>query len=677
MARSSSETATGTVNIDGNADKLFAAYQKASKGSAALNAALRDSAKAWDTQAEAAKRAEQAAYVAAARLENARDRAAALDQTFGKAGKQAVVAANGITRVGAAAHHGRGPMQALGSAVHNVAAGQASLGQAVNQVLSAFGPWGMVIGAAATALFHFGASQLEAGKKAEEATLKIRDEVKALKDLGKEARLQELNKADKAALETNVFGASTDEAEVAQQKAKAIRRELKRLGEDEDRRKRLSRADQAVQDKADFDRAKRVAELTEQTHATEREIAGLKANAPERKLLEVRLLQEQAKIVEVTGTHEEHQAALHQADLATIRLTVVEEKKRTKEKEKQLKLISDAQFSAGLAGPNFRGQFQNERDKMKFNAALEESRMSGLKRPLADASEAERATAGQLRQIEADREADKDGKLERELERIEQEKQALLSLNETKMQLVTTGAERDALLEEQKQISHDANLQRLAAEQEAEKKRTETIKDFGQKAVGSILSISDARRQAVRLAKLQGATDKEAAKAGKIAALEQSATALREIRNLAAMKAVFEVAEGIAAFARYDFAGGAQHMAAAAAYSAAAVGTGLAARGLENRADAMHPFEAKPGGPLGKDGKPQGNSPRSGTSPIDSQIPGSPTPQPTSSQSQQQGANGPQFHNCNFYGTPKRDFIRQITEGQRDLGYGEPARRSA
>lgn len=691
MARegSGAPQANGSVFLDGNADKLYGAYQKARKGAGELQGALKEAGKAWDTQAEAAKRMERALYVANARMENAKARAADLDRVFGKAGQQATIAANGITRVGTAAGHGQGPMKAFGSAVHNVSAGQSSLSQAVNMVLSSFGPWGMVIGAAATGLVHLAMKQGEAEKAARKATAEIRQQVAALKDLSKEARLQELNKAQLESQDTGFFG-RTDEAKAADEKVKAIRREIKRLEEDEALHKRSDAAEAGFRADQERKGAERVARQQEELHELDKQIAVAKSvgfSAKDVHALELTRMRTQAEFLH----GEEKAALLREVELKELTGIVATEKKRTKEKETQYK---NALAHAGFVKQDLErvAAMQHRAKFGDFDAAVADMQASGLRRPQdkeGQIAESQRAANDTLRTLEAERAQDRSFNLAAELERIELEKGALLSLNELKISLATTGGERDALYEERAQIRHESEMQRLQAEQTAEAEKQKMIGkgiDVAEKAattaVMSALSTADARRQATMAARLQGKTEAEAARAGKIAALEAQSATLKSIRDMAAVQALQQAAMSIAAFARYDFVAGGLHLAAAGAFGALALGASIGSRSKSDQAFGMQMQDAGLGGgagfgkgaPGGAANGPNGGSANTGPSPIDSEIPGSPTPKPKGFWQQSSAQNGPTFQNCSFYGTPKRDFIRQITEGQRDLGYAEPKR---
>lgn len=674
-------TATGTVKLEGNSKGLVISYKTADEAAKTLTASLFKQGQAWDSANAAAKRAQHELFITSARMENARERAAALDKTFGKAGQQSVVAANGISRFGSAAKHGTGPTKALGSAIHNVSAGQSSLSQAVNQVLSSFGPWGMVIGAAATGLVHLAMKQGEAEKAARKATAEIRQQVGALKDLGKEARLQELNKAQAEALETGFFGASTEEAEVAKEKAKAIRREIARLEDSESRRKRLAMGEAGFAADNERKAAEEKARQDEKLHEYDKQIAVAKSmqfSAKEVHALELQRMRTQADFL----SGEEKAAMLREIEVKELTGVVETEKKRTKEKKEQFKNVL-AHAAAVRADQERVGAMQHRAKFGEFDAAIADMQASGLRRGDGKAEQiagATRATGGRLNEIEQERAAEKDFNLAAELDRIEQEKAALLSLADLKWQLATTGGERDAIDEERKQIRHQAEMQRIEAEKQAEEEREKRIKtglDLGKKAATSVVtglvSVSEARRDAIRLARMQGKTEAEAARLGKIAELETRAAQMKGIRDMAILKSIDHAFEAVGAFARYDFASGALHLAASAGFAGLAGVTGARSRGLSDRAANMEGSAANGfGGAQGGTGSPGGTGGGPQSRPgSDSEIPGSPTPKPKGFWEQSKPAQTV-INIDRVYGTVDKEFAKEITEAQVEYGYSSP-----
>lgn len=184
---------------------------------------------------------------------------------------------------------------------------------------------------------------------------------------------------------------------------------------------------------------------------------------------------------------------------------------------------------------------------------------------------------------------------------------------------------------------------------------------------GSILSITDARRSAIMAAKNQGKTDREAAREGKIAALEQTAAALKGIRDMAIVKAIEQTALGIGAAATFNFASAGMHFAAAGLWTGIAVGAGVGSRAVGDRASSMGASSsgaANTGGGYGGGGS---TSPRGGAPPGgNTGVPGSPGPGMPSTG----GANSApqrtvvyQIGAVHTYGTPEREFLRRVEEG--------------
>jgi hypothetical protein len=669
-------------------DAFDKSVSKAKLGTRALNEELKKSTAGWGTQAEAAKKAEQANFVAAARMENAAARAAQIDKTFGKVGQSSSVAANGITRVTGAAGHGRGPMMALGSAVHNVSAGQATLSQATNMVLSSFGPWGMVIGAAVGVLGHFITEQLGAADAAEKATQKIREEVAALKDMSTTQRLQELNKAQRKSEETGFFGFSTDEADIAAEKVKAIRRELGFIDRAEEGRKNTARQQAEFESKEhakQVETTRRVKEIEAEIFEIEKAKVAFKNEKVDTKALEVEQLKLQASIASELGDMDESAKLLRQAELRDLEEVNKKERGRTKEKEKQLALMTHQDFSLGAAGPNFSGEARrlaNAQANAEFGSELELARNAGLRRDDGGAfaiAGAQRETADSMRAIGMERATDLTG--DGEIERIEREKAALLSLTEVRMQYATTVGEKEALLEEQRSIRHDAEIARIDEEKKEQQQRQAILEDVAKQAarhgaafVNSSIDIAKAKREATKAALLEGKTSVEAARIGKIAELEARAARMDSIRQYMVMKAFEHAAEAIGAFARYDFVGGGLHLAAAAAFGIGAAVAASRSNSLGAQADSLQARGGGGGSGAGAGGGSGGTSPRSGPAPIDSSIPGSPGPQaPSSSGGGSSGGGSPVVITGNtyhLYGTSgQKEYVRQLDQDLSELSH--------
>lgn len=283
-----------------------------------------------------------------------------------------------------------------------------------------------------------------------------------------------------------------------------------------------------------------------------------------------------------------------------------------------------------------------------------------------------------------------------ELQRIEDLRAANVAYySELRDSTTDTGTQLEAY-EGIRQANHEAEMARIASEKQAEAERTATVLkaiDTGKQAATQttlgILSVTDARRAATLAAKAQGKSDVDAAKAGKIAALEAAAGQLQSLRNLAITKAISETAEGLGMLATtwgIPNPAAMLHFAAAATWTAVGIGAGLGARGLQGRASSMQASMGGAGGGAagggsGSSGRGLGGG-RSGSMPrgSDSPIPGSPGPSAPSAGGGSSGGAGNKTivftGPVHLYGTPHREFIRTIDEGLEDLSHNR-RRRSA
>ena len=627
----------GSVEIGGDSKGLVIAYKKAEDANKTLASSLFKTSQAWDAANAASKRAAHEAFIAGARLENTRQRAADLDATFGKAGTQFDRAAGSMGRAAA----GAGKLApALGFAAKAAATGSVSVSGLVGAVLSAtsvLGPWGLALAAAGSAVYGLVNSQMEA--------------------------------AEAARLHT--------------EELKKQKREMEKLAREEATRKALERRDREF----DADQIRKqdafIATRADDLKAIEDALAehGRGKGTLALQKEEARILEQNAL---TRGQYDEAAKIARQIELRELELMHEGEKKVTQEKKEQFhwssELVNQMRLARAAAGMSREGS-----DSRDFAAASRDLQFAGMRRPDGKAEQIAGAEAGvnsTLRGIDAERAAERQFNLEAELGRIEEEKAALLSLADLKFQLATTGAERDQIDEERHQIRHQANMQRIAAEGEAEKQRMADIEKStamgakaAQMAVGGLLSITDARRDAIRAARLQGKTEAEAARAGQIATVMSLESGLKSLRNMAAMHAIEYFAKGIASQASTYGIPNPQsvgYFTAAGMMTGLAVGAGVAAMGAGMIGDSMQ-GSGSGGGGFGGAGfggaanGSSGGSANTGPSPVDSDIPGSPTPQPRSSASRGGGTmnnfNGAVF---NLYGAGgRREFVEAM---DRDLG---------
>ncbi len=633
MARSSGTDATGTVKLEGDSKGLVISYKAAAKAGEELNLTLEKTSKSWDRNVQAAKRAQESAEAFKARTKE-------LEESLERSGFQLDRATTGAKKMA----------PALKSIALGAAQGSVSLSSMAGAALSAanaFGPWGIAIGLAATALYTLASAHNEAEIAANRQRL-------ALERL----KLSEQSHAN----------FERDEIERKKNRDK-IEKDILAKGGHAAMRDALAFIEEDVV-VAEARKEKHGALLTKQ--ATVRaDMLRLEAHAAE----QLGNMDERRKLIA------EADAILRADKLRALRDENTEEDKKTAKKREQLKLeklITDAQFSSGLAGPNFRGQIANDADARKFAAGLADARGAGMNR--GNGSDARLAAAqgeatGRLRDVEVQRGMQRDFDLQAELARIDQEKQALLSLADVKYQIATTGAERDAATAEREQIEHDARMQRIEAEQKAEDQQQGRIKkglDFGKQAagiiVGGLVSVSDARRQATRMARLQGKTEEEAAKAGKIAELEARAAQMKGIRDLAIVKSIDHTFEAIGAAARYDFVSAGLHAAAAVGFAALAGIAASRVKTLEGRADGMQGGSIGSGAAGGAANGPRGGAANTGPGPIDSSIPGSPTAKPHSQQSNASAPNHYHFHG-DVLGEPQDEFVRKFDQKLSEVGH--------
>jgi hypothetical protein len=396
-----------------------------------------------------------------------------------------------------------------------------------------------------------------------------------------------------------------------------------------------------------------------------------------------------AEILEETGKHEEAIDLVRNAELNAMRATsghASAVKELTAEQKKfnaQLEL-------AHKAGPAIKGAptLESATAGVQFESAANEAHNAEVggqmqRGPSAAEQEmqAQSRLAEQLRGLEMQR---AQGSIT-ELQRIESEKQARLS-HLTTLESLVAG---EQYVDERRQVMHEAEMARIQEEKDGNEQRMKMVQtgiDLAGQAANSLITglvaTSDARRAAITQAKLQGKTEKEAAKAGEIAALQQQASNLMSIRNQLIGIAIAQGVMALAAAASFNFPGAALHAAAAIAAGAGAAAVGAMARSKSAAAaSAQMSVASASSGSTGSSsrGSSGGSSERSGDMPgSSSPIPGSPNPQAPTSGGNQGGHGGGNVYNIsgNFYGTPKKDFIRQVTEGQRHQGYEREPRRT-
>lgn len=154
-------------------------------------------------------------------------------------------------------------------------------------------------------------------------------------------------------------------------------------------------------------------------------------------------------------------------------------------------------------------------------------------------------------------------------------------------------AAEEAEREKRQAIAEEENESRTKLAEANEARASEMMENFGSLASGSSKLITSALIDTI-----SGAKTAEEAFTGMLKSF------LEMISEYAALKAATEFAEAIGSFARYDFSGGAQHVAAGLAFTAVAVATGVGAAAINTGAPAA-PARPATGGGEGRGGEKQ------------------------------------------------------------------------
>lgn len=550
---------------------------------------------------------------------------------------------------------------ALGNAAASLATSTGSMKSLASAVLgtaASFGPWGIAIAAAGTALYNIVGAQLEAADAADKHTKKLLEQKRVLAERARDEKRKEIE-----------TGAAKGELT------------------------RERQAELAAVSRLERERKTAIADARDEVESLEKQIAINKQMKIDSQLL----FREKSKQLEIIalreGDIEAARKIRHDAELDRINKVGAVEKKKHAEKKEQLSELeqllgkgADKRFAQLVA--NHKGADESFLEFQKSQLGFDQKTIDPFsgedveRRRALSKQNAESRLRGNLGGLDV---AVASGQMT-PAQRIEEEEALLLEHNSFLQTQAETDLERLQLVDDAQAIRHQAQMARLEQEKKAETERGELVGKYATEAakhgaamIMSSLSIAKAKREATKAALLEGKTSAEAAKAGKIAELEARAERMEGIRSYMIQKSLEHAAEAVGAAARYDFVGMGLHLAAAAAFGAGAVISHGRVGQLQNKADNMKSggfgagfagtsSSAGGGGSLG--------AAANGPSGIDSQIPGSPMPKPQGMW-QQQSAPQIVINVENVYGTPKRDFIRQITEGQRDLGYSEPNRGAA
>lgn len=167
---------------------------------------------------------------------------------------------------------------------------------------------------------------------------------------------------------------------------------------------------------------------------------------------------------------------------------------------------------------------------------------------------------------------------EAELEITEDTNNRLIEMREARDELLASKAEEAAQLEidiakrqyeELARLGEEQEQERIAADERAIEHRQSMMNDLGGMMAQTTMMLGKS------VAAI--ATGEQTAEQ----AFEGMAKSFLEmIAQYAAMKAATEFADAIASFARYDYSGGAQHIAAGVAFTAVAVATGVGAAAI-------------------------------------------------------------------------------------------------
>lgn len=183
---------------------------------------------------------------------------------------------------------------------------------------------------------------------------------------------------------------------------------------------------------------------------------------------------------------------------------------------------------------------------------------------------------------------------EAELEITEDTNNRLIEMREARDELLASKAEEAAQLEidiakrqyeELARLGEEQEQERIAADERAIEHRQSMMNDLGGMMAQTTMMLGKS------VAAI--ATGEQTAEQ----AFEGMAKSFLEmIAQYAAMKAATEFADAIASFARYDYSGGAQHIAAGVAFTAVAVATGVGAAAIGSAPSAPARPEATTGG---------------------------------------------------------------------------------
>lgn len=645
--------AVGTVTLKGDASKLVdsqnsaaAALQntttKLQQQAAELAAAVAQQQKldaATAASAAAAKKYALQLEINRARVENGAASQAKFADTQARVTASSSRLAPALGKVNAAAQAVTGSSLGMSRSLANMA--------------SAFGPWGLAISIGANALLSYSESEDAAAAATKRATAAINEQRRAAQGAAADAALArfkgDVDGRRRGQVRGTLGGAARDEEMLATEqliarqaaageKTFALEQNLRRL-QIEDLASKQAEAAVGV-NLADID-ARRSYEAEVQTLELEKQAKAREASIAD--AAELGRTEAKNHGARKAANDESYKLAKHAYQLELARAAA---RQRLFDDLHEMEANNERDREAFFAGEDLRFEAAIQRTEQlqqaRFAAQIDRQRAqgdaAGIKDPI-------------LAQLEA--------------ERIE-----------SQFEHATEAEFFDVQAEQNRQLRHEAEMQRIGEEVRAREEQLAAITKYsaaagqaaGQVVIG-LLTISDARRQAKNAALAQGKSEAEAAKAGRIAELQTRASQLQGIRNMAAVRAIEQTAMGIAALASFNYVGAALHFGAAATFGVLAGAAGIRSNTLAGQATALEGngqggaggFGVQ-GGAGGRGSSGGGSGGGGGSSANTGPIPGSPTPQPRSGSTPRGGTviniSG------NFYGTPRRDFIRMVTEGQ-------------
>lgn len=315
---------------------------------------------------------------------------------------------------------------------------------------------------------------------------------------------------------------------------------------------------------------------------------------------------------------------------------------------------AEAQRALGFTG--FTGNIDAENARRRF--AAEQGRVGAMQRDGADtrgANDGQYQMEARLQALELER-----ARTGETIALIDAEEAARRRLLNTQIEAATVGAEREELQHQMQTVAHEAALRRIELEQAAEEKRLARRQQIY--ALTDQLVTSGAR------------TAEMAAKLAGVSAKKQERLAAGLAGGQAIVIGVLEQVKAVAAFASLNPIQGAAHQ-AAALFAFAQGGMLLAQAG---GAGGGHGGGA--GVSVGAGGAPPREQGFRESVGIDSKIPGSPGPQSPSAGAANDG--GPRrttvIHvaEVHTYGTPHREWLRQLDESLADHRQGQRSRRT-